>query len=144
MLVNIIDIAAHEIAKSLSEEKSRALAVFHAFTGSYVTSFFAGKSKKSTWNTWNAYPNITEAFLTLTNSPTRISGSTMRIVAKFVVLWFDRTSEMSKVNDVRQYLFSRKSRNLEYIRPTFAALQQHTLRAVYQGGHAWDKPCLNL
>ena len=63
----------------------------------------------------------------------------MSIVEKLVVLWYDRTSEMSKVSDVRQYQFSRKSHTLENIPPTFADLKQHTLRAVYQGGHVWGQ-----
>ena len=39
-------IAAHEIAASLGPRKGKALAMFHAFKGCDVTSFFSGKGKK--------------------------------------------------------------------------------------------------
>ncbi|KAG7163709.1 hypothetical protein Hamer_G002941 [Homarus americanus] len=44
-------IAAHQIAKALGPEKSRALAVFHAITGCDTVSAFAGHSKKAAWAT---------------------------------------------------------------------------------------------
>ena len=43
------------------------------------------------WNTWNAYTNVTEAFLILAKSLTTISDSTMSIIRKFLVPWYDRT-----------------------------------------------------
>ena len=41
------------------------------------------------------------------------------------------------MNEARQELFSKKSRAVEKIPPTQAALLQHTKRAAYQAGHAW-------
>lgn len=43
----------HDIARSLGPQKSLALLVFHALTGCDTVSFFAGKSKKSAWDTWS-------------------------------------------------------------------------------------------
>lgn len=53
----------------------------------------------------------------------------------------------TRVNECRKYLFTKKDRNLENIPPTEAALRQHALRAVYQGGLVWGqvlKPQLDL
>ncbi|KAG7173838.1 hypothetical protein Hamer_G018107 [Homarus americanus] len=69
-------IAAHQIAKALGPEKSRALPVFHAVTGC----------------------------------------------------------------DTK--LFSRKSRSLEDLPPTRAALEQHIKRAAYQAGHIWGQAAI--
>ena len=39
----------------------------------------------------------------------------------------------------RQQLFTRKSRSIDNIPPTEAALMQHLKRAVYQGSHVWGQ-----
>ena len=61
----------------------------------------------------------------------------MAMIERFVILLYDRTSNLAKVNEARQELFSKKSRTLEKTPPTQAALLQHTKRAVYQGGYVW-------
>ena len=65
----------------------------------------------------------------------------MDVLQRFVVLLCDRTSELQSVNQARKQMFSKGKRQLENIPPTLGALQQHTLRAVYQGGHIWGQ-CL--
>ena len=45
------------------------------------------------------------------------------------------------VDAARCYLFSKKSREIENIPPTAAALLQHTKRAAFQAGHIWGQ-CL--
>ena len=58
-------IAAHEIAVQLGPEKSRALPMFHALTGCDTFSSFSGKGKKTAWNAWNAFPEVTDTFTSL-------------------------------------------------------------------------------
>ena len=53
---------------------------------------------------------------------------------RFVVLMYDRTSETTEVNEARKQLFTQKSRALENMPPTKAALEQHIRRATYQVG----------
>ena len=48
-------IAAHTIAATLGPTKAPALAVFHAFTGSDTTSFFAGIGKRTAWKTCECF-----------------------------------------------------------------------------------------
>lgn len=50
----------------------------------------------------------------------------------FVVLMYDRMSDTMEVNEARKQLFTQKSRALENIPPTKAALEQHIKRAAYQ------------
>lgn len=54
---------------SLGPEKSRALPIFHSFTGCDTTSCFFGKGKKSSWDAWKSYPAVTESFLHLRDHP---------------------------------------------------------------------------
>ena len=130
-------LAAHEIAISLGPQRARSASMFHALTGCDVTSFFCGRGKKSAWDTWQVFPDVTDALLSLSESPNELSNETMALIERFVVLWYNRTSNISKVNEARQHLFARKGRALESIPPTQAALRQHVLRAIYQGVHVW-------
>ena len=52
----------NQMYHNLGEIKSRCLPVYHAFTGCDTTSQFFGKGKKSTWEAWNCYPEVSEAF----------------------------------------------------------------------------------
>ncbi len=51
-----------------------------------------------------------------------ISDSLMSVLERFVVLLYDRTSDQVSVNDARKQLFTQKSRSLENLPPTQAAL----------------------
>ena len=134
----------HEIARSLGPQKSLALPVFHAFTGCDTVSFFAGKSKKSAWDTWNVFPEVTSAFLEITNAPSELSEECKRNIEMFVVLLYDRGSQLKSVDEARKQLFCTRSRSLGRIPPTSAALKQHILRASYQGGRVWSQVHLAL
>ena len=134
-------IPAHEIALQLGPRKAEALTLFHAFTGCDTVSFFAGKGKATAWEVWRAYPQATEAFLSLATGPDNLPDNCFEILERFVVLLYDRTSQNSKVNLARQSLFASRGRSIENIPPTQAALKQHVLRATYQGGHVWGN-CL--
>ncbi|KAG7169067.1 hypothetical protein Hamer_G026031 [Homarus americanus] len=118
-------IAAHQIAKALGPEKSIALPVFHAITGCDTVSAFAGHSKKAAWATWNAFPEVTTAFLSLASTPSELPDGVLSTMERFIVLLYDRTSTCCDVNVLRKKLFSRKSRSLEHLPPTRAALEQH-------------------
>ena len=48
------------ICESLGEPQSRALPVFHAFSVSDTTSAINGKGKKSVWQAWQAFEDVTD------------------------------------------------------------------------------------
>ena len=52
----------NNICQNLGSATSRALPFFHAFTGCDTTSQFLGKGKKSAWDSWISYPEVTKAF----------------------------------------------------------------------------------
>ncbi|MES9879581.1 MAG: hypothetical protein ABW185_01720 [Sedimenticola sp.] len=121
-------IPVHEIA---------ALPVFHAYTGCDTVSSFATKGKKTAWDTWKAFDNVTVAFRNLSKGPAHICDDDMDILERFTILLYDRTSSKVNIDDARQELFTKKGRAMEAIPPTRAALVQHTKRATYQGEHCW-------
>lgn len=61
---------AHDISRSIGQEKSKALLAFHAFTGCDQTSSFAHHGKKTAWDAWQTFNEVTEAFQVLSNAPT--------------------------------------------------------------------------
>lgn len=130
-------IAAHEIAGSLGPDRCIALPMFHAFTGCDTVSNFG---KRTAWDTWNAYGDVTSAFCALVARPSpQCIEKWLEILERFVVLLYDRTSNQQCVNDARKQLFTQKGRTIECIPPSQAALIQHIKRAAYQAGHCWSQ-----
>ena len=60
------DIPVHDVARSLGLEKCSALAFFHAYSGCDVTSSMIGIVKKTAWNAWMNFPEITPTMVALT------------------------------------------------------------------------------
>jgi hypothetical protein len=85
---------------------------------------------------------MTPVLSALMTSPEDITEESMAGLERFVVLLYDRTSSLTKVNEARQQLFSKRSRELDSIPPTRAAFDQHVRRAVLQGGHVWGQSFL--
>jgi len=68
-----------------------------------------GHGKKSTWATWNSFPEMTYSLVTLINTPVSIQDDTMHCFERFVVLPYGRTGPYSEVNEARKKLFTKSS-----------------------------------
>lgn len=134
-------IAVHEIANCLGPDTCKALPMFHAFTGCDTVSSFNGKGKKTAWDVWKSFPEVTSTFTKLTDfNPQKDDVSDhMGNLQRYVVLLYDKVSGLETVNECRKYLFTRKSKNMENMPPTEAALHQHCLRSILQGGLIWGQ-----
>ena len=132
-------IAAHEIASIIGPDKSKALPVFHAYTGCDTVSSFNTRGKKTGWDTWKAFEEVTATFLALSTGPSDISEAHVSVLERFTILLYDRTSSKDDINEARQQLFAKKGRTMDAIPPTKATLLQHIKRAAYQGGHCWGR-----
>ena len=64
--------ASHSIqlrfVRTLGAVKSQALPVFHALIGCDTVSCFFEKAKRTAWETWNGFPEATEAFVNLSKA----------------------------------------------------------------------------
>ncbi len=138
---NLRYLAAHTIASILGPEKTQALPMFHTLTGCDNVSSFVGHRKKPAWNIWKVYPELTDALLQLSCSPSEIPEDVLHSIERFVILIYDRTNMCTDIKEARRKLFARKS-NVKQIPPTKAALEQHVKRAVYQRGHVWGQTLL--
>ncbi|XP_070183812.1 uncharacterized protein [Littorina saxatilis] len=132
-------ISAHDIASMLGPEKASCLPLFHSFSGCDTVSSFSSIGKKTAWDVWYLFPDISEAFQSLSEAPTEISAYDRALLERYVVLLYDRTSNFPDVNSARGHLFAKVGRQIDNIPPTSEALLQHARRAVYQGGHIWGQ-----
>ena len=76
-------IPVHEVVSAIGPEKARGIPYFHAFTGCDVVSAFRGKGKKTAWQTWNVFDDVSETFTNLSQHLTLI-----RDLDFFEVLFF--------------------------------------------------------
>ena len=87
-------IAAHDIVKSFGAEKAYVLPVFHTFTGCDRLSAFHSSGKKTAWDAWLAYDDVTVAFKLMMNWKQDFDDldQIMHFIKRFVVLMYDRSS----------------------------------------------------
>jgi hypothetical protein len=140
---NVRVIPVHEIAASLGIDRTKSLPVFHAFTGCDTVSSFGGRGKKTAWDVWISYPNVTKAFMRLCSlGNDGIDDETFAILERFIVIMYDRACDALDVNSARKQLFTKKSRAFDSLPPTRDALLQHIKRTVHQSVHVWGQ-CFN-
>ena len=102
-------IPIHDVVNEINPVVCKSLLFFHAFTCCDTVSAFGGRGKKTAWNTWKVFPDVNKAFEDLLlMRDNNISQSSMSLLEQFVVLLYDRTSDLVKVNDARKWLYSHK------------------------------------
>ncbi|KAG1654719.1 hypothetical protein GQR58_024872 [Nymphon striatum] len=129
--------SVNAICGAIGRERSIALPLFHSFTGCDITSCFHGRGKRMACQAWNSYPEVTQAFTYLAmNSYANATKDDVyfKLLERFVVVLYDKTSSLDSVDEARKELFCQKGRSIENIPPTQDALFQHVKRAAYQGG----------
>ena len=127
----------HRMAKHLGPMKSKALLFFHSISGCDIVSAFKNKGKKSFFQTWDIFPEITSTFAKMSTYPLSISEEDEKMIEKFIVLLYDRSTTSFKVDKTRKKLFSQKNSLFDNIPPTSAALKQHVRRAAFQASIIW-------
>ena len=112
----------HLFQRNLGDEKSRALLFFHAFTGCDQVSYFNSCKKKTAWKTWTTFPEITAAFVRLSDTPSHQDVTeAFPLIERFTCLMYKRTTNAVSVNEARREMFVKDNRDLETIPPTSAA-----------------------
>ena len=74
---------------------AQALPVFHAFSGCDTTSSFQGKVKRSVWEAWKSFIEVTSAFLLIAENPFKaidITSPHFVTLEQFTVILDDKTS----------------------------------------------------
>ena len=73
-------LAIHEIEAAMGPQKALALTMFHTLTGCDTVSAFTSHGKRTAWITWNSFPELTEALLSLSFTSHSIPEETMKII----------------------------------------------------------------
>ena len=102
------------------------------------------KGEKTAWKIWNAFPAVTDVFYALANPPVDVTDYVMAPLKRFVIYLYDKTCNLSDINEAQQYLFCQKTWDIENIPATKAVPLQHTLRAVYQACYIWARHLCHL
>ena len=136
-------IPVHLIAVRIGPVKASALPFFHALTGCDTPSAFAGRGKKTAWDIWNIFPEVTSTFSALSRSSCILTDSMFEKIERYVVLLYSKTSDATQVNEARQKLFIKGTRSLENIPPTKGALVQHVRRATLQARYTWGQKLIS-
>ena len=97
--------------------------------------FFLEKSKLSAGAAWKCYPEVTGAFKFITKKPftaIEVGSEHFKSLERFTVVLYDKTSQLSYVNQARRQLFCQRDKSvMKALPPTQAALEQHIKLAVY-------------
>ena len=119
------------------KEKSLGLPVFHSFTGCDTTSAFYGRGKKSAWEVWNCFDDVTQAFTYMARHPyaeLNVNTPHFHLLEHFTIILYDKTCDLQHVNEARQQLVCQKEKAMEKLFPMQDALLQHAKQAAYQAG----------
>ena len=115
-------ILTQEVVSAIGPDKTCGILFFHAFSSCDIVSSFHGKSKKSAWKTWDVCDEVSNTLARLSECRSAVEGSDLQALEKFIVLMYDRSSDVTTVNKARLALFARKQRQYDLIPPTQAAL----------------------
>ena len=114
-------ISINLICASLGKSKSQSLPVLHAFSGCDTTSSFNGKGKKSVWQAWQEYQDVTPSFEYLANNPfQRLDSSSQyfQSLERFTVILYDKTSPLTSINEARMSLFCKNNKAMDKLPPS--------------------------
>ena len=64
---------AHDIAADIGYRTAQALPIFHALTGCDTASAYVGHGKKAAWSARGAFPELTDALLSISAAPSKVS-----------------------------------------------------------------------
>ena len=94
-----------------------------------MTSCFISVAKKTAWEEWKAFAEVTKTFSDPGNMPLSLSDETVKHLQRFVILLYDRTSQSKKVDHCRKLLFA-NGRQIDRTPPTKAVLKEHVKSAM--------------
>ena len=63
------------------------------------------KGNKSFWKTWEVFPALTTALESLYLDPIVMNAVSLKAIERFIVLVYDRTSNVNSVNRAREKRF---------------------------------------
>ena len=78
-----IKLSVHEMVATMSPTQCLTLPVFQTFTGCATVTSFAGRGKKTAWETWKSFLEVNDAFSELLCMPSEVSEGSMSLLQQF-------------------------------------------------------------
>ena len=69
--------------------------------------------KKTAWNLWEAFPEITDVLARLSLTSADIADDDLTSIERYVVLLYNRTGSTASVNGVLHWLFMKKVKSMD-------------------------------
>ena len=84
------EIPVHHISQMLGPQQCQVLPLFHVITGCDLVSAMFGIGKKTAWNAWTAYPEVTNTLIAITQDPNSLTLDSvhMRRLERWTVLMY--------------------------------------------------------
>ena len=117
---NFTYISVNRVCSALGEIRSRCLPVFHALSECDTTSSFCGKAKRSAWQAWELYDDVTPVFLSLADNPFQhldTHAKQFHMIERMVVIMYDKTCPHNSINAARKELFCRHNKAMDKLPP---------------------------
>ena len=93
----------------------QALPFLHAYTGSDTTSAFKNMGKKKGYYILKTYEDALETFSAMYMNPFQtltVTSAEFKVVQRFVILMYSKSSEFTTVNAARKEMFFQKTQIL--------------------------------
>ena len=135
------EIPIHHISQQLGPQRCQALLFFHSVTGCDVRSAMFGIGKKTAWNAWATFPEVTDTSIAITQDPTSLALDSLHMqrLERLTVLMYSKNCRSTSVKEARMLMFTVGFKPLESIPPTQHVLFQHTKRALLIAAFIWKQ-----
>lgn len=127
------DIAAHEVAEGLGDQRCKALPMFHHSTGGDMSSALFNKGKEKAYAAWDIMRDeLTHILIVISENPLSftIDSDEMSVLERFIILQYDPKSKCQTLEEARREMFLKQLKPLEAIPPTKHAAYQHIRRSI--------------
>ena len=114
-------ISVNSICDILGKPRSTSLPVFHALTVCDTTSCSFGKRKKSAWQAWEIFSEVTPTFEILAKTPfmqLTTDSPLFKQIERYAVIMYDKLSPLSDINLTQMELFCKNGRAMDKLPPT--------------------------
>ena len=99
----------HPLLKKILDPPLIPVSFSYSFTGCETTSWFKGNGKRSAWEAWKSYREVTDAFLYLADNPyyhLDTEDPNFKLFKRFTLVLYDKTGNGNSVNEARKEMFS--------------------------------------
>ena len=101
------DIPVHSVVQMLGPQYTKTLPVFHGMAGCDIASALYGIGKKTAWNAWKSFLQVTETFVAILQDPAfpKLDYQHMQHLERWVVLMYCKNSDGASLVEARRHFF---------------------------------------